>query len=157
MQSSIFSYRAWYVTLWYLVTYLRPLCKCILDTCMIQSSAVASVSLHGDNLYVFSSEYVFAFMLSFDYSFGELSQLNCSEFLLRLMTDSAARCETISCCWPHVITAASAARWSRCVRVTFMSLLCTGLDKMEVLQNHDNEDIYKLVYDIIDSFFGGVG
>jgi len=27
---------------------------------------------------------------------------------------------------------------------------------MEVLQNHENEDIYKLVYEIIDSYFGGV-
>ena len=27
---------------------------------------------------------------------------------------------------------------------------------MEALQNHDNEDIYKLVYEIIDSYFGGV-
>ena len=27
---------------------------------------------------------------------------------------------------------------------------------MEALQNHENEDIYKLVYEIIDSYFGGV-
>jgi len=27
---------------------------------------------------------------------------------------------------------------------------------MEALQNHENEDIYKLVYEIIDTYFGGV-
>ncbi|XP_053212302.1 importin subunit alpha-3-like [Panonychus citri] len=30
---------------------------------------------------------------------------------------------------------------------------CGGLDKIELLQNHDNPDIYRLSYEIIDSFF----
>lgn len=32
---------------------------------------------------------------------------------------------------------------------------CKGLDKIENLQNHDNIEIYKLAYEIIEQFFSG--
>lgn len=31
-----------------------------------------------------------------------------------------------------------------------------GLDKIEALQQHENEEIYKLAYDIVDTYFGTV-
>ena len=30
---------------------------------------------------------------------------------------------------------------------------CGGLDYIELAQNHENEDIYKLAYDIVDTYF----
>jgi len=40
--------------------------------------------------------------------------------------------------------------------MTIMCWFSTGLDKLEALQNHENEEIYKLVYEIIETYFGGV-
>lgn len=37
--------------------------------------------------------------------------------------------------------------------MNFFFGLPIGLEKIEQLQNHENEDIYKLAYEIIDQFF----
>lgn len=34
-------------------------------------------------------------------------------------------------------------------------LFLSGLEKIEVLQQHENEDIYKLAFEIIDQYFSG--
>lgn len=34
-------------------------------------------------------------------------------------------------------------------------LFISGLEKIEVLQQHENEDIYKLAFEIIDQYFSG--
>lgn len=36
-----------------------------------------------------------------------------------------------------------------------MSLVFLGLEKIENLQQHENEDIYKLAFEIIDQYFSG--
>lgn len=43
-----------------------------------------------------------------------------------------------------------------CLNLVVYYISCVfivGLEKIEQLQNHENEDIYKLAYEIIDQFF----
>jgi hypothetical protein len=37
----------------------------------------------------------------------------------------------------------------------WISFVISGLDRIEMLQQHENEDIYKLAYEIIDHYFSG--
>lgn len=39
------------------------------------------------------------------------------------------------------------------VQIANMIEECDGMTKIEELQNHENVDIYKLAYDIIEQFF----
>lgn len=43
-----------------------------------------------------------------------------------------------------------------CVTTIILLLFCfLGLEKIENLQQHENEDIYKLAFEIIDQYFSG--
>ena len=39
--------------------------------------------------------------------------------------------------------------------IILIVLFLSGLEKIEVLQQHENEDIYKLAFEIIDQYFSG--
>ena len=39
-------------------------------------------------------------------------------------------------------------------QVCFLIEECQGLDKIEDLQNHENQEIYKIAFEIIDKYFG---
>ena len=41
------------------------------------------------------------------------------------------------------------------IDISIFVFYSSGLDKIEVLQHHENEEIYKLAYEIIDNYFSG--
>lgn len=54
---------------------------------------------------------------------------------------------------PGFIMLVFASDWMMYNLCLFFFCGFSGLEKVEQLQNHENEDIYKLAYDIIDQFF----
>ena len=51
----------------------------------------------------------------------------------------------------------AASKINQLDQVCVMVEECEGLDKIESLQQHSNEDVYKLALSIIDKYFSEVG